>query len=114
MVMGQDLVCANAETIATRREDLVAFLRASRRGWEKEFEAPGQAALGWEDSWFKGNGYTPEMTQFHSNIQVDLIKHPDGIFAMDEAWIAATIESMHKVGIEADESMFDTSLLAEI
>ncbi|MBY5972457.1 ABC transporter substrate-binding protein [Ferrimonas balearica] len=114
MVMGQDLVCANVETIETRREDLVGFLRASRRGWEKEFEAPGKAALEWEDSWFKGNGYTPDMTQFHSNIQVDLIQHPDGIFAMDDEWIAATIESMHKVGIEADESMFDTSLLKEI
>lgn len=114
MVMGQDLVCVTEETLAEKRDLLVAFLRASRKGWDKEFEAPGQAALGWEDSWFKGNGYTPDMTQFHSNIQVDLIKHPDGVFSMDDEWIAKTVESLNNVGIHADASMFDTSLLKEI
>jgi ABC-type nitrate/sulfonate/bicarbonate transport system substrate-binding protein len=114
LVYGQNFVCVTEETLAERRDELVSFLRASRKGWDKEFEAPGQAALAWEDSWFKGNGYTPQMTQFHSNIQVDLIDHEDGIYSMTEEWIEQTLVSLNSVGIAATKDMFDTSLLAEI
>ena len=114
MVYGQDLVCVTEDTLAARRDDLVGFLRASRKGWVEEFKAPGKAALGWEDSWFKGNGYTPDMTQFHSYIQVGLIDHPDGVYSMDDVWIEQTLASLNNVGIPATKDMFDTSLLAEI
>ncbi|MBT9385975.1 ABC transporter substrate-binding protein [Pseudooceanicola sp. CBS1P-1] len=114
LVYGQNLVCVTEETLAKRRADLVGFLRASRKGWETEFQAPGQAALHWQDSWFKGNGYTPDMTAFHSKIQVDLIKAKGGVFSMSDSWIAKTLETLNAVGIPATPEMFDTSLLRDL
>ena len=42
------------------------------------------------------------------------MEHASGIFAMDEAGIAANVETLNRIGIAATADMFDTSLLAEI
>jgi len=111
---GQDLVTVTEETLATRRADVVAFLRASRKGWDDNFVDPVKYAKDFEATWYKGNGYTPEAADFHSKIQVDLIKHPKGVFTMDDEWLAKNLATLEKVGIKASPDLFDTSLLAEI
>ncbi|MBY6092110.1 ABC transporter substrate-binding protein [Maritimibacter alkaliphilus] len=114
MAFGQDLVTVNEEYLAENREKVVGFLRASRKGWEDEFADPEKYGKMFEETWYKGNGYTPEATKFHANIQIPLMDHPGGVFSMDDAWIDASIASLAKIGIEAPRDMFDPSLLDEI
>lgn len=114
MAFGQDLLTVTEDTLKTRRKDIVAFLRASRKGWAEDFKDPGKYAKEFENSWYKGNGYTPEAAQFHSKIQIPLMNHPKGVFSMDDAWVDANIASLNKVGIKVSKDLFDTSLLAEI
>lgn len=111
---GQDLVTVNAETLAARRKDVVAFMKASRKGWNDYFADPDKYTLEYEETWFKGNGYTREASLFHSRIQADMMKHANGIFSMDDAWIDQNIASLDKIGIKVSRDLFDTSVLAEI
>ena len=39
-----DTVVVTEETLKTKRKELVAWLRASRKGWEENFEGPGRLA----------------------------------------------------------------------
>ena len=114
MPFGQDFVTVNAETLATRRKDIVGFLRASRKGWDEVNANPDAINKAFEDNWYKGNGYTPESTLFHANVQIPLMQNPKGIFTIDEASIAQNIASLDKIGIKANKDLFDASLLAEI
>jgi ABC-type nitrate/sulfonate/bicarbonate transport system substrate-binding protein len=114
MSFGQDLVTVSEETLKTRRKEIVAFLRASRKGWVDDFKEPGKYAKDFEQTWYKGNGYTPEAAQFHSKIQIPLMEHANGVFSMDDAWIEMNLASLDKVGIKASKDLFDPSLLAEI
>jgi len=68
----------------------------------------------YENTWFKGNGYTPEAALFHGKVQLPLMENPNGIFAMDDAWIDKNLATLDKVGVKADKSLFDTSILAEL
>ncbi len=111
---GQDLVTVTEETLKSRRKDIVAFMRASRKGWNEDIANPEKYTKEFENTWFKGNGYTPEAALFHSRIQVDLMTNPNGVFAMDESWIEKNLATLDKVGVKADKSLFDTSILAEL
>lgn len=111
---GQDLVTVSEETLKNRRKDIVGFMRASRKGWNEEFANPGKYVKDYENSWFKGNGYTPEAALFHAGVQAPLMQNPKGIFTIDDASIEANLATLDKVGVKADKSLFDTSILAEL
>lgn len=114
MAFGQDLITVTEDTLTSRRKDIVGFLRASRKGWVEDFKEPGKYAKEFEETWYKGNGYTPEAAQFHSKIQISLMESPNGVFSMDDAWIDGNIASLEKIGIKVSRDIFDSSLLAEI
>jgi hypothetical protein len=42
------------------------------------------------------------------------MQHPKGIYTLSEELISANLESLAKVGIKANRSMFDTNLVAEV
>lgn len=109
-----DTVVVTEETLAEKRDLLVAWLRASRKGWNANFEDTSAYPPKFADTWFKGTGRTVENEIFFNNAQKPLIEHADGIFTMDEAGIDANVESLNRIGIKASKDMFDTSLLAEI
>lgn len=111
---GQDLITVTEETLKSRRKELVAFLRASRKGWDEDFKDPAKYPVAYEDSWFKGNGYTRDAAIFHSKIQVGLMQHAKGVFTMDDDWIDKNLATLDKIGVKANRDLFDTSLLAEI
>ena len=111
---GQDLVTVSEETLKNRRKDIVGFMRASRKGWNEEIANPDKYVKEYENTWFKGNGYTPEAALFHGKVQLPLMENPNGIFAMDDAWIDKNLATLDKVGVKADKSLFDTSILAEL
>lgn len=111
---GQDFVTVTEDTLKNRRKDVVAFLRASRKGWNDDFANPVQYVKDYENSWFKGNGYTPEAAEYHAKIQIPLIQSPAGVFAIDDEAIGKNLAALDKIGIKANKDLFDNSLLAEL
>jgi len=109
-----DTVVVTEETLASKRDALVAWLRASRKGWDANFADTAAYPPKFAKTWFKGTGRTIENEIFFNGAQKPLIEHAGGIFTMDEAGIEANIETLNRIGIKATKNMFDTSLLAEI
>jgi ABC-type nitrate/sulfonate/bicarbonate transport system substrate-binding protein len=109
-----DTVVVTEEVLATRRAELVAWLRASRRGWDENFVDPAAWPPRWETTHFAGTGRTIANEIFFNTAQKPLIMHPDGIFTMTEEGIAGNLEALAKVGINGTRDMFDTTLLEEI
>ncbi len=109
-----DTVVVTEDVLAEKRDLLVAWLRASRRGWDVNFEDPNLWPPKWADSWFAGTGRTIENEIFFNNAQAPLMEHPDGYFAMSEDDIEANLSALGEVGIVGSREMFDTTLLEEI
>jgi NMT1/THI5 like len=109
-----DTVVVTEATLAERRSELVAFLRASRQGWNENFRYPNAWALKLGKSRLRGNGRSFENELFFNLVRQPLIEHPDGVFSMTEDDIAKNIEALARIGIRAPREVFDTTLLAEI
>jgi ABC-type nitrate/sulfonate/bicarbonate transport system substrate-binding protein len=109
-----DTVVVTEEVLAAKRKELVAWLRASRKGWEENFIDPAAWPPKWADTHFKGTGRTIANEIFFNTAQQPLIEAAAGIFSMTEEGIAGNIEALSKVGIMATREMFDTTLLDEI
>lgn len=106
-----DVVVVTRDTLAKRRDDLVAFLRASRRGWDDNFKDLEGWPPKFRDSWFKGTGRSIENEIYFNRAQQPLITHPKGVFTMTDEAIAACVDSLVAVGIKAERAHFDTSLV---
>lgn len=106
-----DTVVVREETLDSHRDLLVAWLRASRRGWEENFVNPAIYPPLFADTYFKGTGRSIENEIFFNRAQMSLIQTDPGIFSMAETSIAANIRSLQAVGIDARREMFVTDLL---
>jgi ABC-type nitrate/sulfonate/bicarbonate transport system substrate-binding protein len=109
-----DTVVVTEETLKTKRKELVAWLRASRKGWETNLADPAVWPPKFADTWFKGTGRTIENEIYFNTAQKPLIESPNGIFSMDEEGIEKNIDALGQIGIKATREMFDTTLLEEI
>ena len=109
-----DTVVVTEDTLKAKRKELVAWLRASRKGWAENLKDPNAYPPKFADTWFKGTGRAIDNEVFFNNAQKPLIDSSDGIFSMSEEAIAKNIEALGQVGIKATKDMFDTSLLAEV
>ncbi len=110
----QDTVVVTEETLAAKRKQLVAWLRASRKGWDESLKDPNVYPPKFADTWFKGTGRTIENEIFFNNAQKPLIENPGGVFAMSEDGIAKTLDALAQAGIKGTREMFDTTLLQEV
>ncbi|OYU19523.1 MAG: myristoyl transferase [Rhodobacteraceae bacterium PARR1] len=109
-----DTIVVTEDTLAAKRKELVAWLRASRKGWEENNVDPAAWPPKWADTHFAGTGRTIENEVFFNTAQKPLIEAAGGIFSMTEEGIAANLEALSKVGIIGTRDMFDTTLLDEI
>ncbi|WP_251978902.1 ABC transporter substrate-binding protein [Salinicola avicenniae] len=109
-----DTLVVTRQTLESRRADLLAWLRASRRGWEENFQDPTRYPPLFADSFFAGNGRAIDNEIFFNQAQQPLIESPNGIFSMADTDIARCVEALGRIGIEASAEHFDTSLLAEL
>lgn len=109
-----DTVVVTEETLATKRAELVKWLRASRKGWDAVFADPEGYPKRFADTWFKGTGRTIENEIYFTKAEKPIIESPKGVFALTEDGIAKNIEALGRVGIKATPAMFDTTLLAEV
>lgn len=109
-----DTVTVSEETLRLRRDDLVKWLRASRRGWEENFRDPAFYPPRFADSYFSGTGRTIENEIFFNNAQRPLMESSAGIFSLTEEGIEANNKALNAIGIAATREMFATDLLAEV
>lgn len=109
-----DTVVVTEDALKTKRKEIVAFMKASRKGWEENFKDPAVAPAAFADSWFKGTGRSIENEVYFNTAQKPLIESDGGIFSMSEASIEANIKALAAVGIAAKREHFDTTVLAEI
>jgi ABC-type nitrate/sulfonate/bicarbonate transport system substrate-binding protein len=109
-----DTVTVTEEFLAANRPLLVRWLRASRQGWAENFKDPAKYPKLFQESFFKGTGRSVANDIFGSTSEKPLIDTPSGIFSMSEESIAANIKYLKSIGIAADRSMFDTTLLEKI
>jgi ABC-type nitrate/sulfonate/bicarbonate transport system substrate-binding protein len=109
-----DTVVVTEDTLKEKRAELVAFLRASRKGWTDNLADPTVWPPKFADSWFKGTGRTIENEIYFNTAQKPLVEHAAGVFSMDEDGIARNIEALGQIGIAATRDMFDTSILEEL
>lgn len=109
-----DTIVVTEETLASKRAELVAWLRASRKGWAENLVDPAAWPPKWEATHFAGTGRSIDNEVYFNTAQKPLIDSPAGIFAMTEDGIAGNLEALAKVGIMGTRDMFDTTLLEEI
>ena len=109
-----DTVVVTEETLATKRKELVSWLRASRKAWTENLADPSIYPPQWETTWFAGTGRSIENEVYFNTSQKPLIDTPAGIFSMSEEDIEKNIRALVAVGITGTRDMFDTTLLAEI
>ena len=109
-----DTVVVTEETLALKRGEILAWLRASRKGWEENFTDPNLWPPKFEDTWFAGTGRTLANELYFNSAQIPLMESPNGLFSMSESDIDKNIKALAAIGINVDESLFDTSLLAEL
>ena len=102
------------ETLTSKRAELIAWLRASRKGWDENNVDTKLWPAKWAETHFVGTGRTIANEEFFNEAQKPLMEHPDGIFAMTEEGIEANLKALREVGIEGTREMFDTTLLDEI
>jgi ABC-type nitrate/sulfonate/bicarbonate transport system substrate-binding protein len=109
-----DTVVVTEDTLKAKRKEIVAFLKASRKGWTDNLADPAVWPPKFADTWFKGTGRTIDNEVYFNTAQKPLIEHQKGVFAMDEEGIAKNVEALNLIGIKATKDMFDTSVLAEV
>lgn len=109
-----DTVVVTEDVLKEKRGDLVAWLRASRRGWEENLVDPAAYPPQWADTWFAGTGRTIENEVYFNTAQKGLILSDAGVFAMTDESIEHNIEALSAIGIRATRDMFDTTLLEEL
>lgn len=109
-----DLVTVKADTLKTKRSELVRFLRASRKGWEENNSDPAKYPAKFAASWFRGNGSSLEAEIYHNKAQIPMMTSPKGLFAIDPKAIDASLAALEQVGLKGSKDIFDLSLLAEV
>ncbi len=109
-----DAIVVTDDTLAAKRKELVAWLKASRKGWEENLRDPSVYPPKFADTWFKGTGRSIENEVYFNTAQKPLIESPKGILSLTEDSIAKTIDALSKAGIKARRDMFDTTLLEEV
>jgi ABC-type nitrate/sulfonate/bicarbonate transport system substrate-binding protein len=109
-----DVVVVTQDTLKNRRKDLVAFLRASRKGWVENFKDTAAYPPKFKDTWFKGTGRSIENELYFNQAQKPLIESASGVYSMSDAAIANCIAALNAVNVKATKAHFDTSLLKEI
>ncbi len=108
-----DTVVVTEETLKTKRKDIVAFLRASRKGWDENLKDPAAYPPKFIDSWFKGTGRSVENEVYFNTAQKPLIESPWHILH-ERGSHRKTIAALGTIGIAAKRDHFDTTLLEEI
>jgi ABC-type nitrate/sulfonate/bicarbonate transport system substrate-binding protein len=119
-----DIYETTATAIATKKDELVAFLRAEREGWGADVKSPATGLAVTLADYGKKIGLDPKQQGLENSAQIPLIVTPytdaHGYFAMDPADIAKNLKTLSfaqskKIGkYYTNPDLFDTSILAAL
>lgn len=109
-----DTVVVTEQVLAEKRDLLVAWLRASRKGWEENLADPKVWPPKFAETHFKGTGRSIENELYFNAAQKPLMESPEGYFSLTDDGIEKCLSALGEVGIVGSADMFDTSLLAEV
>lgn len=112
-----DLYEVTEGTLASKEEELVAFLKAEKEGWTYNFQnitAGTDAAM----MYAKSSGLELSQQLLENKAQKELFYTPytdkHGIFTMAPSDIEANIKTLAKGGIKASASMFSDKIVSQI
>lgn len=112
-----DIYEVTESSIATKKEELAAFLAAEREGWQADLSDPA-AGVTAAKPYFLKSGLTAAQQALENKAQLELISTPytraHGLFTMNPDDIAANISTMKVAGISASADLFDSSILEMI
>ena len=112
--MFQNTITVTEETLADRRDDVVGFLRAGRRGWAENLADPAVYPPLFEDTWQAGTGLTAEHQTFYNTAQKPLVESPAGILSLTEESVAEVVATFNAAGIDVSSDLFDLTVQEEI
>jgi ABC-type nitrate/sulfonate/bicarbonate transport system substrate-binding protein len=116
-----DTFVVTEKTLSERRKDVVAFMRASIKGWQ---DAVSDTAN--RDSYIKlitekyGKNlkFSDASQRFQHEAQIPLMQGPateaHGLFWMDDADIKANVDTINELQINANTNMFTNEILQEV
>ena len=109
-----DLVTVTSDTLKAKRNQLVKFLRASRKGWAENNANPAKYPAKYANGWFRGNGSSLEAEMYHNKAQIPFMANPKGLFTIDAAQIDTSLAALEHVGLKGSKDTFDLTLLTEV
>lgn len=107
------------QNVEERREELVAFLTATIRGWQDALADPEESARLAYEEYGSDLGLNPEKEELQAEQQNQLVVSEEtdaaGLFTISEELAAKNVELLALAGHEVDaDSFFDMSLLEEV
>jgi ABC-type nitrate/sulfonate/bicarbonate transport system substrate-binding protein len=112
-----DIYEVTEESLATKEEELVAFMKAEKAGWAYDIANVTEGtkvALTYAKS--SGLSYDQQLLENKSQMPLLLTSYTKehGLFTMNPADIEANIKTLATGGIKADASMFSDKIVSQI
>lgn len=112
-----DLYEVTEDTLNTKEEELVAFMKAEKAGWAYNF-ANIEKGTNTAMSFAKSSGLEKSQQLLENKAQESLFYTPytkaHGLFTMDPADIEANIKTLAQGGIKATTAMFSDKIVKQI
>jgi ABC-type nitrate/sulfonate/bicarbonate transport system substrate-binding protein len=116
-----DTIVVTEKALSDRRKDVVAFLRASIKGWQDAIFDTAKRDSYIKlitDKYGKNLNFSTASQTFQHEAQIPLMQGPatdeHGLFWMDDADIKANVDTINQLQINASPSMFTTAILQEV
>jgi ABC-type nitrate/sulfonate/bicarbonate transport system substrate-binding protein len=101
-----------------KKAAIEGFLKGEIQGWQSYVDDPTEAVELTVNEYGKDGGLTIEEQTKQAERQMDLLvtdeTKANGLLTMSDEGIQSTITALDGLGIEADDSLFDTSLLEDV
>lgn len=114
----QQIYTVTEESFETRKDELVAYMRAESKGWQQAIADHDLAIRLTLETYGKDLDLNPESQQLEIESQTELQQSDataaNGLFYMGEEDLAANIRVLGELGLDVDESMYSNEILDEV
>jgi ABC-type nitrate/sulfonate/bicarbonate transport system substrate-binding protein len=114
----QQIYTVTEETFETRKDELVAYMRAESKGWQHAIADNELAIQLTLETYGADLELNPESQQLEIESQTELQKSDataaNGLFYMGEEDLASNIRVLGELGLEVDESLYSNEILDEV
>lgn len=114
----QQIYTVTEETLETKRDQLIAYMRAESKGWQHahaDFDLAIELTL---EKYGKDLELDPESQELEIESQTELqtsdATTEQGLFYMGEDDLAQNIQVLNDLGLEVDESLYTNEILDEV